>query len=1093
MNRAKPTTLRRPSAAKPSGHPPTGDFIALGSKNQSGDPKPPAVLLKPASTSSTADRKRETSSALPSAGLSGLTKRPKLSTTPPVSALGRLADVAAVDKRAISPSIKEPSVVPIEVSPSLLLDEIEAAESEGNDDHIEGLLCGAVKQLKSNRAKPDITLYLSLMFLAKIKPNVFATEGIIEALCSLLRRDASINFKAKGNSLVSVLASNLLMAAYEEDENWPEIFVKVYIEDSLGERIWVDSSHCKTFVDNIQTAFGTKMPPKSMLLQADTGRSAGDLSAGSSPHPSTPDEDDCQTELLIAEEKLSPEDEGLIMPRYEELSESVEDYVLEVLKDQLNRRQPMDNVSRNLLRLLTATCGYKEARLMAVQRLEMWLQNPKLTRPAQDLLMSLCMNSITQGADDMEVISNLIKIRLKPKVLLNHYMLCVRELLNANRDNLATMVKLVIFNELSNARNPNNMQVLHTVLQHSPEQAPKFLALVFQDLLTNKDDYLRASRALLREIIKQTKHEINFGAFCFGLMQERKETIYLELEFKERFVIQVTDLLTVSMMLGITAQVKESGLAWDKGEKKNILSPPASSSSSSSATGGCATESDVQLDFCPLVHDLAFIYACLLLDGLFSSPLQVAYLPTSGPPSREVSLAVMAEGSGLKRKMRSKRGTVGATKQCFLKPQPVHGTAHSVVVGELLAGTCVLGPVHHIFNLELVGHKVDAQQAGVAVGRVEGLEAVAQVLLHGQAGQTTAQLDVLVHRLVILLADIGDSKSVEGRVSDANLACRKLAVSHPVLLLRHLPMIASLLQGRIHLNFQEFRQQNHMTFFSNVLAILELLQPLVFHSEHQMALQDCLLSFMKVLRNFQRTRSPFVFITKFLQFTQKYITRDASSAIPYLQKHSDILQVLCAENPELVQLKSLLAGLTLPVRRSSSEVYPEEGEDDVSTGSLPLVSISASVSLSAADMTMYLKKMSRGGAVEDVLEVLTEVDEKSRRSPEIIQYFINDLQRLMTSSEDLCRNLAFSLALRCIQNNPCLATDFLPTFMYCMGSGKFDVVQTALRNLPEYVLLCQEHADILLHKAFLVGIYGQIDTSSMIAESMKVLHMESTT
>lgn len=49
----------------------------------------------------------------------------------------------------------------------------------------------------------------------------------LQALCSLLRRDASVNFKAKGNSLVSVLACNLLMAAYEEDENWPEIFVKV--------------------------------------------------------------------------------------------------------------------------------------------------------------------------------------------------------------------------------------------------------------------------------------------------------------------------------------------------------------------------------------------------------------------------------------------------------------------------------------------------------------------------------------------------------------------------------------------------------------------------------------------------------------------------------------------------------------------------------------------------------------------------------------------------------------------------------------------------------------------------------------------------
>lgn len=50
----------------------------------------------------------------------------------------------------------------------------------------------------------------------------------------------------------------------------------------------------------------------------------------------------------------------------------------------------------------------------------------QLTRPAQDLLMSLCMNCNSHGADDMEVVSNLIKIRLKPKVLLNHYMLCVR-------------------------------------------------------------------------------------------------------------------------------------------------------------------------------------------------------------------------------------------------------------------------------------------------------------------------------------------------------------------------------------------------------------------------------------------------------------------------------------------------------------------------------------------------------------------------------------------------------------------------------------------------------------------------------------------
>lgn len=46
-----------------------------------------------------------------------------------------------------------------------------------------------------------------------------------------------------------------------------------------------------------------------------------------------------------------------------------------------------------------------------------------------------------------------------------------------------------------------------------------------------------------------------------------------------------------------------------------------------------------------------------------------------------------------------------------------------------------------------------------------------------------------------------------------------------------------------------------------------------------------------------------------------------------------------------------------------------------------------------------------------------------------------------------------ALMLRCFISS--IAADFLPTFMYCLGSRDFEVVQTALRNLPEYTLLCQ--------------------------------------
>ncbi|NXX46962.1 INT1 protein, partial [Tricholaema leucomelas] len=2117
------------------------------------------------------------------AGLTGLSKRPKLSSTPPLSALGRLAEAAVAEKRAISPSIKEPSVIPIEVVPTVLLDEIEAAEAEGNDDRIEGVLCGAVKQLKMNRAKPDTTLYLSLMYLAKIKPNIFATEGVIEALCSLLRRDASINFKAKGNSLVSVLACNLLMAAYEEDENWPEIFVKVvYIEDSLGERIWVDSPHCKTFVDNIQTAFNTKMPPKSMLLHGEVGRSGGDLSAGSSPHPSMTEEEDSQSELLIAEEKMSPEQEGQLMPRYEDLAESVEEYVLDMLRDQLNRRQPMDNVSRNLLRLLTATCGYKEVRQMAVQRLEMWLQNPKLTKPAQDLLMSVCMNCNTHSSEDMEVISNLIKIRLKPKVLLNHYMLCVRELLNAHRDNLGTTIKFVIFNELSNARNPNNMQILYTVLQHSSEQAPKYLAMVFQDLLTTKDDYLRASRALLREIIKQTKHEINFQAFCLGLMQERKESQYAEMEFKERFVIHITDLLAVSMMLGITAQVKEAGIAWDKGEKKNlevlrsfqnqiaaiqrdavwwlhtvvpsisklapkdyvhclhkvlfteqpetyykwdnwppesdrnfflrlcsevpiledtlmrilviglsrdlplgpadameladhlvkraaavqaddvevlrveriqlidavlnlctyhhpenIQLPPGyqppnlaistlywkawplllvvaafnpeniglaaweeypslkmlmemvmtnnysypqctltdeetrteminrelqisqrekqeilafeghlaaastkqtitessslllsqltsldpqgpprrppphvleqvkslnqslrlghllcrsrrpdfllniiqrqASSQSMPWLADLVQSSEGSLDVLPvqclcefLLHDAAdestsgeeeeegeskeqrakkrqrqqkqrqllgrlqdlllgpkadeqttcevldyflrrlsssqvasrvlamkglslvlsegglrdgeekdhpmeedsgdsellqgyqwllrdlprlplfdsvrattalalqqaihmetdpqtisaylvylsqhapveeqgqhndlaldvarliverstimshlfsklsysaesdavlvallsifsryikrmrqskegeevyswsesqdqvflrwtsgeaatmhilVVHAMVILltlgppqagDGDFytlldiwfpeKKPLPTAFLVdtseealllpdwlklrmirsevprlvdaalqdlepqqlllfvqsfgipvssmskllqyldqavshdpqtleqnimdknymahlvevqhergatggqtfhsllTASLPARRDSaetarsksspensqgqsriralnqirvlgpeddlagiflqlfplnpdprwqnsnlrplalalqqalgqeLARVRQGSSQvsgitarllqavaallnsphggalvmamhrqhfiscpllrqlyqyqrcmpqdtafsslffkvlmqmlqwlenpavedgplraqlkafavqyssRHRINDVRGgflhltealtfrrepdlisstvraiiaTLKSGEKCNVEPEIISKALQGLietqspyleelltvlfsatfettarfpamkpiaVVSSLLlqdkeetpvkkeldsCGTeaAWLGPSSGLLNdwLEMLDPEVisscpDLQQkllfswnkAGSQVpsfrpyllallthqsswttlhqcirlllcrnreqrfdptasldflwacihipriwqgrdqrtpqkrreefvlhlqaselismvelilaeaetryqntdqasctliqsrlplllscshGDLESIKKVTEYLTsciqqwgsssvgkcsqdlllqiylqlpellvplpemlltsEGARDSSTCKLDALVHRFINLLADTSDSKSSESRVWDANMACRKLAVAHPILLLRHLPMIAALLHGRVHLNFQEFRQQNHLTFFIHVLGILELLQPQVFHNEHQAALWDCLLSFIRLLLNYRKSsRHLAAFISKFVQFIHKYITCNAQAAVSFLQKHSDPLHDLSSDNSDLAMLKSLLAGLSLPSKSGILDRgSDEEKDDEAAAGSLPLVSVSLFTPLTPAEMAPYMKRLSRGQTVEDILEVLTDIDEMSRRRPEILSFFATNLQKLMSSSEDSCRNLAFSLALRSIQNNPSIAADFLPTFMYCLGSRDFEVVQTALRNLPEYTLLCQEHAAVLLHRAFLVGMYGQIDTSSQISEALKILHME---
>lgn len=66
------------------------------------------------------------------------------------------------------------------VPASELVDQVLDADAAEDDDRIDGLLCGGLKTLKSTRAKPASQLYLSLMYLAKIKPMLFESEDVVD-------------------------------------------------------------------------------------------------------------------------------------------------------------------------------------------------------------------------------------------------------------------------------------------------------------------------------------------------------------------------------------------------------------------------------------------------------------------------------------------------------------------------------------------------------------------------------------------------------------------------------------------------------------------------------------------------------------------------------------------------------------------------------------------------------------------------------------------------------------------------------------------------------------------------------------------------
>ena len=187
-------------------------------------------------------------------------------------------------------------------------------------------------------------------------------------------------------------------------------------------------------------------------------------------------------------------------------------------------------------------CLIFKVRLIVVPKLEMWIMNPKVSRAAQELLMAVAMNCSTHTNDEVEaitnneVITNFLKLRFKNKPNINLYLACIKELANANREvNLPTLIKLTIFNELSNARNPNNMQMLNVLfgcnqqipsggtpsqISSSNDLAAISLAAVFVDLLLQKECYLRALRALLREIVRALRYDasLNLHTFCYHLM-----------------------------------------------------------------------------------------------------------------------------------------------------------------------------------------------------------------------------------------------------------------------------------------------------------------------------------------------------------------------------------------------------------------------------------------------------------------------------------------------------------------------------------------------------------------------------------------------
>lgn len=186
-----------------------------------------------------------------------------------------------------------------------------------------------------------------------------------------------------------------------------------------------------------------------------------------------------------------------------------------------------------------------------------------MVKPAQELLEYICYNISATLAKDQEVLSQLLKMRLKTKPLINIYMNCLKDLIHQQPNILHLMLKSVVQQELLilyNARNPNNMGILATIFQAKPEAAATNLAEIYQEFLLLRDDCLKTLRVFLRELVKMLRFDINLVVFCKALMSPRPEFVQQveASEFRERCCSAIADLVCLCRFLSVSPQIRDA-------------------------------------------------------------------------------------------------------------------------------------------------------------------------------------------------------------------------------------------------------------------------------------------------------------------------------------------------------------------------------------------------------------------------------------------------------------------------------------------------------------------------------------------------------
>jgi integrator complex subunit 1 len=349
-------------------------------------------------------------------------------------------------------------------------------------------------------------------------------------------------------------------------------------------------------------------------------------------------------------------------------------------------------------------------------------------------------------------------------------------------------------------------------------------------------------------------------------------------------------------------------------------------------------------------------------------------------------------------------------------------------------------------------------------------------------------MDCYLHYLLTSMATASTDDSGIQKMTAASLLCRQISVTHPMLMMRQLPLLGWLLRGRAHLSPKQFSELHHQVVFNNAFHLLYLLEPVIFH--HPSIMECCLIPFMDYLKyQCVDNASSHSLAGKLLLMLNRYCQHSCETAQMFLSQHCETLHNMKSMYPKqqkvIDSILSMLPSAQSLVPDTYSKFSKEISPSTVVHSNLPS---SSTPTHSYAQVLPFIKKLESNQPQETVLQVLKDLDDTSLRSVEILQYFVPILCKIIQSSNVSCRKIAHDIILRHLRHKPSSFSDVLPSILTSLNSPDFSIVIATVPYVPELILLSSaKDAAKLMSILFELAIISPLNCNQELKRTITLL------